>query len=141
MKTKIEEKTRESQYGFRPGRGTVDAIFIVRQIMEKAREKKIDVHFSFIDFKSAFDTIWQKALWKMLRSIGVENRLVNIIEKLYDETECAVVINGHITEWFKVTVGVRQGCLLSPILFNIFLEFVMDELKSLQNTLKLKENL
>ena len=141
MRKRIEEKTKESQYGFRPGRGTVDAIFIVRQIMEKAKERKIDLHFNFIDFKAAFDTVWRKALWKMLRSIGVGNRTVNILEQLYDQTECAIVINGHMTKWFKVAVGVRQGCLLSPTLFNIYLEFVMSELQSLQPTLKLNDHL
>ena len=60
---------------------------------------------------------------------------------LYEQTQCAVVINGHITNWFKVAVGVRQGSLLSPSLFNIFLEFVMDDLQSLQPTLNLSQNL
>ena len=54
-----------------------------------------------------------------------------IPQQLYEETECAVVTNGHITRWFEVTVGVRQGCILSPTFFNVFLEFVMDDLKSL----------
>ena len=58
MRNQIEEKMKESQYGFRPGRGTVDAIFIVRQVMQKARERKIGMHFTFIDFKAAFDTVW-----------------------------------------------------------------------------------
>ena len=141
MKYKIEEKIKETQYGFRPGRGTVDAIFIVRQIMEKAKERRISLHFNFIDFKAAFDTIWRKALWKMLRSIGVGKKIVNIIEQLYDETECAVIINGHLTDWFEVKVGVRQGCLLSPVLFNLFLEFVMNEISSLQNELQLNHDM
>ena len=111
----------ESQYGFRCGRGTIDAIFTVRHIMQKAKARKIDLHFNFIDFKAAFDTVWRKALWKMLRAIGIGVNSVNIIENLYDDTECSVVINGHIINWFKVNVGVRQGCLLSPTLFNIFL--------------------
>ena len=106
MKYKIEEKIKETQYGFRPGRGTVDAIFIVRQIMEKAKERRISLHFNFIDFKAAFHTIWRKALWKMLTSIGVGKKIVNIIEQLYDETEYAVIINGHLTDWFEVKVGV-----------------------------------
>ena len=141
MKSKIEERLRESQYGFRQGRGTVDVIFIARQVMQKAQARKIDLHVNFIDFKAAFDTVWRKALWKMLRAIGIDEKIVNIVEKLYDETECAVVINGHITNWFIVSVGVRQGCLLSPTLFNVFLKFVMDEVKSLQNTLLLDGNI
>jgi hypothetical protein len=131
MKAKVETKFRESQYGFRSGRGTVDAIFIVRQIIEKAKEKKIPLHFHFIDFKAAFDTVWRTALWKMLKVIGIEHRIVNILKYMYDHTQCSVMIDGKLTQWFQVLVGVRQGCILSPTLFNIFLEFVMDELRSL----------
>jgi hypothetical protein len=141
MQNIIEESTKESQYGFRPDRGTVDAIFIVRQVMEKAKERKVTLHYNFIDFKAAFDTVWRKALWKMMRSIGIGEKIVNIIENLYDSTECAVAINGHVTNWFEVKVGVRQGCLLSPTLFNLFLEFVMKELKSLTPLLTLNDEM
>ena len=65
MKDKVDEKLGESQFGFRPGRGTVDTIFITCQIIEKAREKNILVHFHFM---AAFDTIWRNAL-KMLNVI------------------------------------------------------------------------
>ena len=127
MQKKTEEATGESQFGFRPGRGTVDAIFIVRQIIEKAKEHQVPLHFNFIDFKAAFDTIWRKALWKMLLAIGVDPKIVRIVEELYNNTECAVVIDGQLTEWFEVHVGLRQGCLLSPTLFNVFLEFERTE--------------
>ena len=56
----------------------------------------------------------------MLRAVGVDGKIVNNIEQLYDETEAAVVINGQMTNWFNVTVGIPQGCLLSPTLFNVF---------------------
>jgi len=57
MEEKVKTKYSESQYGLRTGRGTVDAIFIIRQIIEKARENKIPIHFHFIDFKAALDTV------------------------------------------------------------------------------------
>ena len=60
---------------------------------------------------------------------------------MYDKTQCAVLIDGHITEWFNVIVGVRQGCLLSPTLFNLFLYFLMDEIKCLQEEVKMNGNL
>ena len=94
-----------------------------------------------MDFKAAFDTVWRKALWKMLLSIGVDKKIVSIIEQLYSDTECAVVIDGQITEWFKVEIGLRQGCLLSPVMFNIFLEFVTKELKATERQLKYSENI
>ena len=68
-------------------------------------------------------------------------KIVRILETLYDNTECAVVIDGQITSWFKVDVGLRQGCLLSPTLFNIFLEFVMKEVKYVEKTLTLSPEL
>jgi len=77
----------------------------------------------------------------MMRAIGIDPRIVDIIETIYFNAECAVVVNKQVTSWFKVKVGVRQGCLLSPVLFNIFLEFVMDELKSLDDRLELDENM
>ena len=109
--------------------------------MEKTKEDKIPLHFNFIDFKSVFDTIWHNALWKMLRTIGGNTKIVDIIEYMYEKTECAVLINNNLTEWFKVMIIVRQGCLLSRTLFNIFLDFVMAELKSLRDELHLDEQL
>ena len=77
----------------------------------------------------------------MMRYIGVNHKIVNIIEELYKNTECAIVINGQLTEWFKVEVGVRQGCIMSPTLFNIFLEFVMDELVNIDPVFTLKDDM
>ena len=127
MKQKSEEFTKENRYGLHPNRGTVDAIFIVHQIIEKAKERKVNLRFNFIDLKSAFDTIWRKALWKMLAHIGINKKIIKILETLYENSKCAVTIDGKLTEWFSVLVGVRQGCLLSPTLFNIFLEFVIND--------------
>ena len=64
--------TCESQFGFRPGRCTVDAIFIVRQVIKKAQEHRTPLHFNSVDFKAAFDAVWRKALWKMMIAIGID---------------------------------------------------------------------
>lgn len=135
----IEESMGESQFGFRTGRGTTDAIFVARQIMEKAKEHNVPIHFNFIDFKAAFDTVWREALWKFMNSVGVSKRIIDIIKKMYHNTQCAVMIGGTMTEWFGVEVGVRQGCILSPTLFNLFLEFVMKELNSIDRELNYRE--
>ena len=127
----IESSMSDSQFGFRPGRGTTDAIFIIRQLIEKAKEHQIPLHFHFIDFKAAFDTIWKEALWKMLLKIGIPNKFVEIIKNLYDKTECSIIAGGELSDWFPVNIGVRQGCIMSPSLFNIFLEYVMKGVKSL----------
>ncbi len=137
----IEEFMSESQFGFRTGRGTADAIFVARQILEKAREHNFHIHFNFIDFKAAFDTVWREALWRFMSSVGVNQRIIEIVKKMYQNTQCAVMIGGAMTEWFGVEVGVRQGCILSPTLFNLFLEFAMKELKSIDRELNYREKM
>ena len=139
IREKTEVYTSDRQYGFRPNRGTVNAIFIVRQLMQKAKERGIKCHYHFVDFKSTFNTIWRKALCKMMRSIAINKKIVSIVGKMYGKTTCAVV-DGLFTEWFSVSVGVRQGCLLSPTLFNLFLNFVIDEIKCLQDRVTLDED-
>ena len=71
----------------------------------------------------------------MLAHIGINKKIIKILEN----SKCAVTIDGKLTEWFSVLVGVRQGCLLSPTLFNIFLEFVINEIESISNNFDMKD--
>ena len=81
----------------------------------------------FIDLKKAFDRVWHAALWATMQTYNISANLVRTIEQLYDKATSAVQMNGSIGEWFRTTVGGRQGCLLSPTLFNIFLERIMSD--------------
>ena len=92
IREKTEVYTSDRQYGFRQNRGTVDVIFIVRQLMQKAGERVTICHYHFVDLKSAFDTIWRKALWKLMRSIGINKKIVSIDGKMYGKITCAVVL-------------------------------------------------
>ena len=71
----------------------------------------------------------------------MDPKIISLIEAICDNVECAVVVNGHLTEWFRAEIGVRQGCLLSPILFRLFVEFVMADLKSFCKEFKLDTKL
>ena len=77
--------------------------------------------------KKAFDRVWHAALWATMRKYNISANLVRTIEQLYDKATSAVQMNGSIGEWFRTTVGVRQGCLMSPTLFNIFLERITSD--------------
>ena len=77
--------------------------------------------------KKAFDIVWQAALWATMRKYNLSANLVETIEQLNDKATSAVHVNGSIGEWFRTTVRVRQGCLLSPTLFNIFLKRIMSD--------------
>ena len=81
----------------------------------------------FTDFKKAFDRVWQAALWATMLRYNISATLVCTIEKLYGRATSAIQINRSIGEWFRTSVEVGQGCLLSSILFNIFLERTMSD--------------
>ena len=77
----------------------------------------------------------------MLLKIGIPNKLIEIVKNLYDKTECSIIAGEELTYWFPVNIGVRQGCIMSPSLCNIFLEHVMKGVKSLNRDFQLNENM
>ena len=86
-----------------------------------------DLYHVFIDFKKAFDRLWHAALWATMRHFNINANLIRMIENLYDKATSAVYLNNSIGDWFRSIVGVRQGCVLCPTLFNIFLEKIMTD--------------
>jgi len=125
IKKKTEEILSEEQAGFRASRSTIDQIFTLRQLSEKYTDFSKDLFVCYVDFRKAFDSIWRKGLWTVLRSMGYPEKIVRLLESLYKGTFSTVRVGADISEWFETIVGVLQGCMLSPLLFNIFLEIIM----------------
>ncbi|KAI0240103.1 hypothetical protein LSAT2_009185 [Lamellibrachia satsuma] len=120
------------------GRSTIEQIFNLRILCEKHLQHQQSLYHVFIDFKKAFDKVWHAALWATMKKYNIGSKLVRTIEHLYDNATSAVTFNSSIGDWFRTTVGVRQGCLLSPTLFNIFLERIMtDALENHQGTVSI----
>ena len=134
LKGKAEEILAEEQAGFRPKRSTTEQIFNIRLLNENHLQHQHDLHHNFIDFKKAFDRVWHDGLWQVMRNFNIDGHLIQVIESLYKDSSSAVLINNNIGDFFKTTVGVRQGCLLSPVLFNIYLENIMQETLHGHNT-------
>ena len=120
LKPQAEEIIAEEQAGFRAGRSTTEQIFNLRILCEKYLQHQQNLYHVFNDFKKAFDRVWHAALWATMQKYNISENLVHTIEQLYDKATSAVQMNGSIGEWFRTTVGVRQGCLLSPTLFTTF---------------------
>jgi hypothetical protein len=114
----------QSQCGFVPGKGTGEAMFRLRRLVELARDFASPLHAAFVDFRKAFDSVNRAALWRLLQARGVSPKLVELIEDLYSGCEARVSIGGHESEWFPMSTGVRQGCPMSPTLFNVFMDFM-----------------
>ena len=132
LDTHIRERVTidKLQFGFVPGRGTTDAIFTVRQLQEKYRAVKIPLYFAFVDLEKAFDRIPRAVLWWALRSLGVEEWAVRVIQGMYSNARSRVRVNGQLSDEFEVQVGVHQGSVLSPLLFILVLEALSREFRT-----------
>ena len=128
LKPRAETITREEHEGFIAGRSTTEQIFNLRIPCERYLQHQQDLYHVFVDFKKAFDRVWHKALWSSITLYNINANLIQVIaENLYNKATSAVYLNGEIGDWFRTTVGVRQGCLLSLTLFNIFRERIITE--------------
>ena len=108
------------QAGFRKGRGTRDQIANIRWIIEKTREFQKNIYFCFIGYTKAFDCVDHNKLWKILQEMGIPDHLTCFLRNLYT-VQKATVRTGHGTpDWFQIGKGVRQGCILSSCLFNLY---------------------
>lgn len=120
----------EAQAGFRKGYSTADNVFNLSNLIQiKLAEREGRMYCFFVDYTAAFDSIDRKSLFYKLSAIGVSTRFLKIIEELYDNTEVAVWCNEQTTSWFKTNLGVKQGCILSPLLFALFLNDIVDVLE------------
>ena len=80
---------------------------------------------AFVDFKKAFDSVLHTALWQIMKKMGVNGQIIRPIRKLYQNQEAAVRVESELSEWFNIKKGMRQGCPISLVCFNFYLEEVM----------------
>jgi hypothetical protein len=110
------------QFGFRKGRGCTDAIFALRQLSERAIEYDKDLHMVFVDQEKALDRVNRATLWRVLEDYGIRGQLLDNIRAMYANSRSAVRTPTGLSNWFEVMSGVRQGCVLSPLLFIIYMD-------------------
>jgi hypothetical protein len=120
----LDSLTPDTQAGFRAGRSTMDNIFILRQVLERRREYNLDTIVAFLDYSAAFDSVDQASLWSMLKASGIPIFFINMIRGMYEDSVCRVRVYGELSEPFKIRSGVRQGDILSPLLFLRAVEWV-----------------
>ena len=114
----MNHELSDVQAGFGKGRRTRDQIVNICWIIEKAREFQKNIYFCFIDYAKAFDCVDHNKLWKILKEMGISDHLTCLLRNLYAGQEATVRTGHGITDWFQIGKGVRQGCILSPDLFN-----------------------
>ena len=122
MKVVVDKALRDEQVGFRKDRSCIDQISTLRILVEQTIEWSSPLYLLFMDFEKPFDSLDREAMWRILRHYSIPNKIINMLKVQYQGFTCQVLHGGTITEPIEVKTGVRQGCLLLPLLFPVVLD-------------------
>ncbi|XP_073820509.1 uncharacterized protein [Musca autumnalis] len=126
----LNPQLRREQNGFRPQRSCSDHINTLRIVVEQSVEFRSPLYLLFVDFERAFDNLNRDAIWDTLTEYGLPNKIIDIIRELYTNAECSVRFKQKTSPNFTIRNGVRQGCVLSPLLFILVLDNVLRKTNS-----------
>ena len=118
-------QTSTCKAAFRKGRGTRDQIANTPWIIENARDLQKNIYFCFIDYSKTFGRVDHNKLWKILKEMGIPDRLSCLLRNLHAGQEATVRTRHGTTDWFQMGKGVCQGCTLLPCLSNLYTEYIM----------------
>ena len=122
----------EEQNGFRVGRSCQDHIFSLHNLVHGRKAQGLDTFAVFIDFRKAFDSVNRQLLWNKLQiNFGISGPFLELLKGLYSQVSSCVKINGDFSDWFEIDAGVKQGCILSPLLFSMYINDLVLDIKSL----------
>ena len=113
------------QAGFRKSRGTTDQIANLCWTIEKAREFQKNIYFCFTDYAKVFDCVDHNKLWKILQEIGIPDHLTCLLRNLYTGQEVTVRSGHGTTDWFQIGKRVCKSCVVSPCLFNLYADYIL----------------
>ena len=141
----VNHEIPDVQAGFRKGRGTRDQIANIHWIIEKARKFQKNIYVCFIDYAKDFDGMEEvyfpqfifHKLWKILKEVGIPDHLTCLLRNLYAGQEATVRTGHGTTDWFQTGKAVRQDCILSPCLFNLYAEMRNAGLEEAQAGIKI----
>jgi hypothetical protein len=120
----------DEQSGFRKGRSCSDNLTVIKQIIEKRREYNMETHIAFVDYEKAFDRVDRDQLWEIMEEKGYPLHLIRVLKNIYAKTEIIIDTGVGKAGPLRTNVGVRQGCSLSPTLFNIYIDEIVRRWKN-----------
>jgi hypothetical protein len=118
-----------NQFGFILGRSTMEAIFLIRQVMERYKDQKKDLHMVFIDLEKAYDKIPRNIMWRALDNHKVPTKYVTLIKDMHDKVVTSVRTTDGDINVFSINIGLHQGSTLSPYLFAIVIDEVTRDIQ------------
>ena len=128
MRSKIQPEISEKQFGFLADRGTRNAIFTLNMLLERSIEVQKDIYFCFIEYSKAFDKVGHDDLFAILMGLNIDAKDLRILRNLYWEQTAAIRMDNEISHYRAIKRGVRQGCVASPDLFNLYSEMILRNL-------------
>ena len=131
----------EEQNGFRSGRSCQDHIFTLTTLLCNRMNDKKPTYTCFVDFSKAFNCVNHELLWSTIRRFGINGRMYKVIQYMYSNLKASVNLGGYLTNWFRITGGVRQGDNLAPTLFAIFINSLAECINNLNCGVQVEENL
>ncbi len=127
----VNNAIEDEQNGFRPERSCIDQLSCFTNIIECRKVARKSTYVAFVDFSKAYDRVNREILWDKLVSLGVHGKMLLAIQSIYKDVNYCVRVNGVRSDWFSVTTGLRQGCILSPLLFNLYINDLAQILKQM----------
>ena len=131
QRLRVEVAITPEQFGFMPNRSTTDAVFALRQMMEKYREGQKTLHIAFIDLEKAYDRVPRQEVWRCLREKLVPEKYIRLIKEMYRDVKATVRSSVGETDSLEVKVGLHQGSTLSPFLFNVVMEVMTENVREI----------
>ena len=122
MRKKIQPEIGEEQCGFVEGKGTVNAVYMLRTVLERSVEVNKDVHLCFIDYTKAFDRVRHVNMVEMLADLQIDGKDLRLVKNIYWKQQAAIRIDSTVGQYQSIKRGVRQGCVMSPDLFSLYSE-------------------
>lgn len=117
------------QWGFRREKSTIQPISILRRLQEHAKEKSGQLHLAFLDLVKAYDSVNREAMWEVLEKFGVPAKIIALVRSFHDGQQARVVQHDRVSESFEIKSGLRQGCVMAPTLFLLFMEAITRRMK------------
>ena len=128
IRSKLRTQISDQQFGFVPGKGTSNALFALRVLTENVLEVQKDIFVCFVDYEKAFDKVKHANLFNMLNEAGIDGKDMRLMRNLYWKQKATVRVGDEESPSLEIRRGVRQGCVLSPELFNLYSEVIMRDL-------------
>lgn len=134
--SKCEATISKNQFGFRNGFGTREALFSIQVLIQNCKDVQKDIFICFVDYEKAFDKVRHSKLIEILQKLDINQKDLRCIQKLYWEQKAVIRVGTELSEEIDITRGVRQGCILSPLLFNVYSEEIFQHLENINAGVK-----